>query len=120
MAQMDHGSKDRLGRTPWASKITVTRPWPTWGRTGRAQALTRSLAEVEPSAKQVVSFKACAGQVGFNRGSSVKQPHGLFDQKPGHPAPNDQDCTDYKGGGIDVLGARRHGLVNEKAPPERG
>jgi hypothetical protein len=48
------------------------------------------------------------------RSSLVEQPHGLFDQKPRHPAPDDQDRTDYQGSGIDVLGAPRHGLVTKK------
>jgi hypothetical protein len=71
-------------------------------------------------ARQIHSFNGVR-QVGFNPRfrSLLEQPQGLFDQKPRHPAPNDQDCNDYKGGGIDVLGAR-HGLVKRKSPAGAG
>jgi len=45
------------------------------------------------SAGKSTPSTACARLVSIAGSSLVEQPHGLFDQKPRHPNPDDQDCT---------------------------
>jgi hypothetical protein len=104
VTELGQGARPAVHGAGWNEKLAVTWPYDItmmqlmaalWSLTGLSRISS-------PPSKQTPLHRyyrrlriPMKSPRRFNRKgrSLVEQPHGLLDQKPRHPAPDDQDCT---------------------------